>query len=262
MSELLNPIAELDSVDSGKIIQPEYAHRIRELNKFFCPDYDCRDPKRKLFVRRRENGRPHFYHAPDCEHEIRPETLLHKLAIQWFVDKVIFEVPGFSSKDKKFDVTILHLNGNETIPEYSKLARIKPDVKLCTINGFHLAIEIVVTHDVDENKRKLIHEFGLPTIRIDLSYFYKRNQKQCQINPEFVKMHLDELLTDINFKSWVVAPNLDEITDDFKIENVPKSVAQVKPQPSNGDCLSVIALLIATPLITIICLICVIISLL
>ena len=41
MAEYLNPIAEKDNPDSGKIVRPENAYELKETHKFFCPDNDC-----------------------------------------------------------------------------------------------------------------------------------------------------------------------------------------------------------------------------
>lgn len=84
--------------------------------------------------------------------------------------------------------------------EFRNLKRTVPDVKLITIEAFEFAVEIVVTSDISDEKSKLIHEFKLQTIRIDLTEFYKANKKDCQESYEFFNCHLTDLLTKINSK--------------------------------------------------------------
>lgn len=94
MSEFLNPIAELDKPDSGNIITPEEAYKIKDTHNFFCPDFDCKDPKRVLIPAISVNNNYFFRHKGNYKHEIRPETLLHKSAIKWFEGGIEFEVPS------------------------------------------------------------------------------------------------------------------------------------------------------------------------
>lgn len=210
MSELLNPIAEVDTIDSGIIATPEEAILIKDNHSFFCPDYDCKDPARRLIIKKSTLGNCFFSHFPECEHKIRPETLLHKLAIKWFENKTEFEVPKGAFSNKHINKQVLKLNVEKTILEYSHLKTIRPDVKLCTVENFEFAIEIVVTNDIDQSKNKLIEQFGLPTIRIDLTEFYKLNADKCRLDKQFVEQHLNGLLTNVNLKEWIVFPKTDE----------------------------------------------------
>ena len=60
------------------------------------------------------------------------------------------------------------MDREKTELEYRRLERIIPDVKLTTIEGVEFAIEIVVTSDISEDKKKKIDKFNLPTLRISL----------------------------------------------------------------------------------------------
>lgn len=201
--EYLNPIAELDSPDSGNIVKPEVAHKIKNLHNFCCPDHDCLDEMRLLFPVKSKLGNYFFKHRPNCSHDISPETLLHKLAVKWFEKRTDFELPRSKSRSK----AIVNLNTEKTELEYRKLERIIPDVKLTTTGGFEFAIEIVVTSDITGSKNKFIEEFNLPTVRIDLEEFYYQNQEKCRTDYDFVQEHLDRLLTNITLKNWAIEPS-------------------------------------------------------
>lgn len=229
MAGYLNPIAELNKPDSGELILPIQAFDKRDNSKFFCPDYDCKDTERILTVKKSNKGNYFFCHRPNCEHDIRPETLLHKLAIKWFIDKEQYEIP-FSNQIKR---QFIELDKSKTVCEFRQLQRIIPDVILSTFNDFLFAIEIVVTSDIDENKAKLINEFHLPTIRVNLSNFYNQNKNSCQTDFEFIQEHLPKLMEDISLKSWVIPP-------DFESN---KEKLEIYQSNANTGCMTILACL-------------------
>ena len=242
MSDFLNPIAELDKADSGKIITPEEAYKIKETHDFFCPDFDCKDRDRVLTPAISVNKNYFFRHKPKCKHDIRPETLLHKSAIKWFEGKSEFEIPGGKTSAYMFSKQMLQIDATKTECEYRKLKVLIPDVKCCSLNGFEFAIEIFVTNDVSEDKTKLINEFGLPVVRIDLSKFYKTYPHKCRVDLAFINENLPALLTDVNLKSWVIPPSVESI--DGKLEWTPiekppiiATVEQAKPEGSGAGCI-------------------------
>lgn len=232
MREYLNPVAELNMPDSGQMIAPEEAYKIKDQHQFFCPDYDCKDPDRVLIPVISGSKNYFFRHKGNFKHEIRPETLLHKSAIRWFQGKTEFQIPSFVDKAFKVNQQIVAIDPTKTECEYRKLKVLIPDVKLNATNGFEFAIEIFVTSDISAEKKKLIHEFGLPVVRIDLSKFYKKNPHQCRVDIQFINHHLEVLLTDILLKSWVIKPSQDiiigkveyrEETKQPEIERVPEA---------------------------------------
>lgn len=218
-----NPIAEVDSPDSGWIVTPEDAIHLKEGHKFYCPDFDCADKERVLFIKRSTNGNLFFSHRHGFGHNIRPETLLHKLAIKWFEGKSEFEIPSYTSQSKKIGQQVVPLDLFETRLEYSQLKQHVPDVKLQTTDGFTFAVEIVVTNDVSSNKLEIIKQFGLPTIRIELTSFYEQYPQECRVNKEFIESRLTSLLTDIARKSWVVPPEPISLPSSILTEELPKN---------------------------------------
>src|SRR5688572_3870888 len=206
MSEYLNPVAEIHKIDSGELVSPEQGLKHTQ---FFCPDYDCRDPDRILLLVISKNKNPFFRHRANFSHDIRPETLLHKSAIKWFVGKKSYEIPRHNSNGFSFAKQQIDLDDSKTICEFRKLRLIIPDVKLCMVNGFEFAVEIVVTNDLSDEKKKLIHQFDLPVLRVDLSEFYKKHRNECRSDLDFINQHLSSLMTDDSLKSWVIAPQCD-----------------------------------------------------
>lgn len=227
MTDFLNPIAELDKPDSGKIILPTQAIELKAEHSFYCPDFDCKDAERILTVKKSSKGNYFFSHKPNCGHDIRPETLLHKLAIKWFLDKVEYEWPA----NKILRRQTVHIDPLKTICEFRKLERIIPDVTLTTDNDINFAIEIVVTNDIHESKAKLIKEFNLPTIRVDLTTFYRENTEKCQTDLEFIQVNLDRLMTDVQLKSWVIPVDNAVIKEKFEFTET----------SANNGCVTVLA---------------------
>ncbi len=217
-SDLANPFAELTSPDSGLLISPKTAKTYQKKSTFYCPDPDCIDPERVLFLKSSPRDRPFFCHRQNYQHDFAPETLLHKSAVRWFIGKTSFEIPDNEPPlFKRVDLDQL-----KTVTEFRKLPRHVPDVKLMTSDAFEFAVEIFVTNDVKEEKKKIISQFGLPTLRIDLSDFYEENWEKCKTDLDFVKEKLEVLMTDNARKKWVH-----------------KSVATSKQLGDNEGCLSI-----------------------
>ena len=140
------------------------------------------------------------------------------MAVKWFENINTFEIPEFRTKKHFLSKQILKINSKKTELEYQKLKLIIPDVKLITESEFEFAIEIFVTSDIKDEKSKLINEFGLPTLRIDLSKFYKENPEKCRTDYEFINSRLNELLNNINLKSWEILPTQEQLENKIDIE--------------------------------------------
>ena len=202
--QLLNPVAELDRPDSGNIIIPDQA---KLGDKLFCPDYDCKDKERKLFLKHSSLGNAFFSHRPGFSHPIYGQTLLHKLAIEWFSGKTAFEIPSGIVHNVRRDKALLLLDSYKTELEFRQYQNVIPDVIVETLTGFRFAIEIVVTNDVSPEKTILLHESKLPTVCIDLTDFYHTYMEACRADIDFIKANLDTLLQDIALKRWVRSPS-------------------------------------------------------
>jgi hypothetical protein len=225
-NDFKNLIAEVDYPDSGWIVTPNEARQLKAKGHdfFFCPDYTCKN--KRLTVKRSILGNFYFSHHPGCGHEIIPETLLHKMAVRWFDKKTEFEIPAHESEGKALKQQTVQLDATQTQLEYNFKNTIIPDVLLHTVKGFRFAVEIVVTNDVNSAKAKKIEQFNLPTLRIDLSGFYQREEERCKTDKWFIQANLDKLLTDINLKSWVLPPAWEVLPADLEV------IHKTEPEPS------------------------------
>jgi len=231
---LLNPVAELDQPDSGDIIQPVHA---KPGDKLFCPDHDCKDSERVLFLKRSSLGTPFFSHRPGFSHPIYPQTLLHKLAVRWFQGKTTFEIPSGVVGDQRISRKLLQLDPAKTELEFRQYQSVIPDVLVESITGYRLAIEIVVTSDVSFDKSKLLQGHNLPTVCIDLTKFYLANRETCRVDVDFITNNLDALLTDIKNKRWIRCP----VPDDGNTEI---EWSKQEAAPSGSCLLSLVTLLL------------------
>jgi hypothetical protein len=246
MVDFLNPIAELDHPDSGIILKPEGCRKYRdEGRQFFCPDPECIDPNRILRLVVRSNGTIFFRHEANCGHSIQSETLLHKLSVRWFEKREQINLPLYQRDKFYLPPQVTLLDPMKTKCEYRKLERHIPDVRLVTTNGFEFAIEIVVTSDISNDKNKLIHDFGLPTLRINLSTFYKENSEKCRTDYDFVVGKLDSLLGDVARMNWIIPPNLEEVNNKLEMNELQTALEVSSPsklpkQPPNSGCMLIL----------------------
>jgi hypothetical protein len=219
MNQTLNPIAELKFPDSGIIVEPiakEYAKK--DVQSFFCPDPKCKDPKRRMFIKKSSLGNIFFSHYGKFSHDIYPETLLHKLAIKWFENKSDFEIPEVKVGSTLIEQQTLSLDPQKTVLEYKGIDTVQPDIYVETTNGFKLAIEIAVTHKVDDDKEKKLSDTNTPTLEIDLERFYLENQERCRVDKGFIEQHLDQLLTDLSLMKWIVPPKAERCEDELQVQ--------------------------------------------
>jgi hypothetical protein len=257
MPEYQNPVAELHSMDSGILVTPENVRVNHSEAKFYCPDVECIDPSRQLILKVSKNNNPFFSHSSGLSHNMHPETLLHKSAIKWFATQKHLILP-VGKNPLNFDSSNqIDLNPELTKLEYRFLNKIIPDVIVTSLSGHQIAIEIVVTNNLNSEKRKIVADFKLATIRIDLSQFYKNNLRQCQTDLHFVKCNLDNLLLPADLKTWI---NLDNpgIYHPFKNRDLTiLTKASPRAVHDNSGCILIFSLL----LFSFFCLMSVIISL-
>lgn len=216
---LKNPQAEMDKPDSGDLRDPdETLYENKKSIRFFCPDDDCIDPDRVLIIAKKK--RYYFKHRQDYDHEGHPETLLHKSAIRWFEGRKQFEIPSGRGAGKTPNKQMVQLEVDKTQLEYRLYKGIRPDVMFTTIEKEEFAVEIVVTSDLTDKKRKRIENLDLDTIRLDLSEFYKKDPERCRTDREFVMSNLDGLLTDVDLKRWVPSKDIqNEISEETESDN-------------------------------------------
>lgn len=229
MSEIMNPLAELDRFGSGKYLTPEEAkgHLGR---KFFCPDPKCLDEQHRLIYKVSKNRRPFFSHYPDFQHEISPETLLHKLTIKKFDGLAEFEVPSFKDEQGNYyPAQVIRIDPGKTVMEFRDLLGIRPDVTITSVNGMTLAVEIFVTNKTKEKKIQRLNDHSLPTVEVNLNDFYIVNRNQCKTDIPFINENASILIAQIDRKKWLSSPQFGEIVDLAKGEES----TPVQPQPAS-----------------------------
>jgi hypothetical protein len=221
-NELRNPYAELHSPDSGVLVTAQDSG----WGEFYCPHPNCIDPARKLFKKRSKNGRPFFSHYGEYEHPISYETLLHKTAIRHFKELLEFELPRFNGI-----VESIKLNPAETVLEYNGLKKIKPDVRVMSESGKEYWIEIFVTHETKGKKLPIICQYDIPTIEIDLSWFYRTNTELCKYDLVFINSKIKELISDIRLKKWLYPLEVISVEQPTLLIQKPPENEEPKQQP-------------------------------
>ena len=132
-----------------------------------CPC--CEAP---LIARHGEKKIHHFAHANGANCEGAYETSLHLAAKEVLEEELQIVLPAVTAKLENgrapIEFSPAKNHSIDSIALEKKLGATIPDV-IATIAGNKLAIEIVVTHGVDEEKLSLIKREGVSTLAIDLS---------------------------------------------------------------------------------------------
>lgn len=245
MSDILNPLAELDRVDSGQYRTPEEAKRDHD-HKYFCPDPECLDETRRLIFKISNKDRPFFCHHPKFEHEIRPETLLHKLVIKAFERLDSFEIPAFrNAAGNYYGSQVISIDASKTAIEYREHRNIRPDVSITTSSGIEIAIEVFVTIKTKTEKIGKIKSLGLPAIEIDLSKFYFQYKERCKSDIAFIRENALPLINDLSLKHWLHKLPTDSCAELVKSEEPTKGepVKSESITSSNSGCFVALILL-------------------
>jgi len=164
-------------VHDGRMYGPLEVARGRACN-CVCPG--CREPLlAKLPVE--SNRVPHFAHAPGAECALGLETSLHLAAKQIIEQERSHFVPALrATLDIKDALNRVHhrehvfsFEGTQLLAEVrveQSLDTVRPDlIAVPLAGGQEVAIEIAVTHFVDDEKLEKIARLGLATLEYDLS---------------------------------------------------------------------------------------------
>ena len=200
--EIRNPYCLVD----GRLLYIE-DHTKQEWQKLECKCPKCN----KMLVARMGNVRVHhFYHKQSSNCVGGYESALHLLAKDLIASGISIMIPEYRISDHSEgqeyfvdDNHILFENSGfeKTIIKPDKVEveviidEIRPDL-LIEHKGRKLIIEILVTHAVDEKKRKRIEESGISAIEIDLSAYHKNEL----ISPDEMKRIISESTEE---KRWV-----------------------------------------------------------
>lgn len=175
---------------------------------------DCYCPvcNGKLIARKGNIKRHHFAHKGDTNCQYACETSLHMLAKEILSRAVTFWVPEvILNLSRREDILI---GGSTEISIASvelekKYHPIIPDVVVTTTEGEKLIVEILVTHEVDSEKQKILNDIDISALEIDLSMYKDNNFLEDEVR--------DVLLGTNEKKYWV--HNKEESSYKFKLRN-------------------------------------------
>jgi hypothetical protein len=139
----------------------------------------------------------HFAHANGASCEGAYETSLHLAAKEVLEEEMRILLPPVTRQLNNNRAPIQFAPEQDqhidSIELEKKLGKIIPDITAC-IGDSKLAIEIKVTHGIDETKLARIREEGVSTLEIDLSDLPR------DLNKDLIRFHVVESL---ERKSWV-----------------------------------------------------------
>ncbi len=127
-------------------------------NGYAC---NCLCPSCKQPLNARNGGtiKEHsFAHQPGSDCVKGVETVIHQLAKEIILEEK--KIPLFDNENKPLEIQNVEVEKN--------LGDIQPDLYV-TLDGHPIAIEIYVTHPVDDEKYKKIEQHRLTTIEVNLS---------------------------------------------------------------------------------------------
>ena len=145
---------------------------ISKVEKGLACDCTCPGCGADLIARKGKVKQHHFAHASGSECAKGLETGLHLAAKDILAKRGEIVLPAaavkFPGGKRPFEVAAEGLYAVSNVRLESGFGGLIPDV-LVDIDGQPLAIEIFVTHRVDEEKTEKLRQLGLSTIEIDLS---------------------------------------------------------------------------------------------
>lgn len=123
---------------------------------------------------------PHFAHAPGADCAVGAETAIHLAAKQIIESRKLFFFPKLIASAEIDDAIvgvraasrILRPDGRRRLSHVDveqAVASIRPDLIVHSEDVGTVAIEIAVTHFVDEVKRSVFADLGLAVVEVDLS---------------------------------------------------------------------------------------------
>ncbi|NML06807.1 hypothetical protein [Sphingomonas sp. G-3-2-10] len=130
---------------------------------FHC--LDCGEP---LTLRQPIDKRRHFAHRPDSL--CTGETALHRYAKELLAAAKTLTLPALVLEEERLRQTVFAAGTyafDAVLPEH-KIGTFQPDA-LVRYHGFELAVEFLVSHAVDGEKRSKVRDHDISMVEIDLS---------------------------------------------------------------------------------------------
>jgi len=187
---------------------------ISEVESGLKCDCICPKCKSKLIAKKGEEKSHHFAHHQEKECIGGLETAIHLMAKQTIYDNELLVTPEFTKETFLEDNRAERVYGEKVVIKPSKIKfekvelershkGFRPDV-VGFINGKQLFIEIKVTHEVDEQKKKHVESLNYPMIEIDLSDL---KEETFNDHDKFV----NEVLFEKNNKTWISNPKAEPL---------------------------------------------------
>lgn len=130
--------------------------------------FHCLDCGEVLTFRQPVNKRRHFAHCPDSL--CTGETALHRYAKELLAAARTLTLPALVLEEERVRQTVFAAGAYDfdaVLPEH-KIGSFQPDA-LVRYQGFELAVEFLVHHAVDGEKRAKVRDHNISMVEIDLS---------------------------------------------------------------------------------------------
>lgn len=187
---------------------------ISEVESGLKCDCICPKCKSKLIAKKGEEKSHHFAHHQEKECIGGLETAIHFMAKQTIYDNELLVTPEFTKETFLEDNRAKRVYGEKVVIKPSKIKFEKVELE-CSQKGFRpdvvgfkngkqLFIEIKVTHEVDEQKKKNIESLKHPMIEIDLSDL---KVETFNDHDKFV----NEVLFEKNNRTWINNPKAESL---------------------------------------------------
>jgi len=130
--------------------------------------FHCLDCGETLTLRQPIDKRRHFAHRPDSL--CTGETALHRYAKELLATAKTLTLPALVLEEERLRQTVFAAGTyafDAVLPEH-KIGAFQPDA-LVRYHGFELAVEFLVSHAVDGEKRSKVRDHDISMVEIDLS---------------------------------------------------------------------------------------------
>jgi hypothetical protein len=172
----------------------------------------CPTCQRPLLAKKGSIRSHHFAHATRTNCPGAAETMLHRAAKEIVATLTEIHLPAYRRCRSRRGAHWIEAAASKPILREVResiesalvecpIASIIPDVIL-SIKGKRLAVEVVVTHDVDTRKLRVYRNHDIPALRISLKW-----QDQW-LDPECLRQ---KLIDDLKCKNWIFHPKQRQI---------------------------------------------------
>lgn len=184
-------------------------------HNYYCPA--CHE---KLILKHGKKRRAHFAHKTNSECDHGYETALHLMAKKIVENADSFYLPeiSFLRGGKRKDIVVSGQYVSFARVESEKwMGNIIPDVVGYIAykgNEYPIAIEILVSHEVDNIKKEKIEKRKLRTIEIDLSAYKENDLSMEELSPI--------ILGDSEKKYWIYNPKKEKKIEEYRSNGIKK----------------------------------------